>query len=194
MKRYLEIQERDKRTTQTLADPDTMNTITTHVSNGGSILDLATKWNVRFSDINGWIYSDPVRKKEYEISMNAQNEWAVQRILQEIKRLAFMDIRSLFNDNGTVKPMAEWSDDAAKAVIGLKHTDPKHDKDGDVVVPEIREIKLEKKLESLKTLGNCKELRLFADRIEHSGKITLLDMIEGSLKDAKETQAETPKA
>ena len=169
------------------SDPETLTKITTHVSNGGSILDLCTQWDVRFSDINEWIYDDKIRGKKYDIAINAQNEWVIQRILQEIRRLAFMDIRSLFNDDGTCTPMSEWSEDAAKAVIGLKHTEAKYNSDGEEIAPAIREIKLERKIDAVKLLGNCKELRLFADRVDHNLKVSLLDLVERSMEEVKPT-------
>lgn len=174
-----------------IQEPGTIDTITAHISNGGSILDLCTDWDVRFSDVNEWLCDDKIRLKQYEVAMTAQNEWVIQRILQEIRRMSFVDVRDLFNSDGTARPMSEWSEDAAKAVIGLKHTDPKYDKDGEVVVPEIREIKLERKIDAIKLLGNCKELRLFADRVDHSFKVSLLDLVEGSIENAEEKEVKT---
>ena len=66
-----------------IQEPGTIDTITAHISNGGSILDLCTDWDVRFSDVNEWLCDDKIRLKQYEVAMTAQNEWVIQRILQD---------------------------------------------------------------------------------------------------------------
>jgi phage terminase small subunit len=42
------------------------------------------------------------------------------RVLTEVKRLALVDIRSLYREGGSLKPPQEWDDDTAAAVAGIE--------------------------------------------------------------------------
>ena len=43
-----------------------------------------------------------------------------ERIAQELARIGFMDIRNIFDENGTLKSPENWSDDEAAAIAGLE--------------------------------------------------------------------------
>jgi phage terminase small subunit len=51
------------------------------------------------------------RKQRTEITQD--------RVLQELARLAFLDIRRAFNDDGSLKPINELDDDTAAAIAGM---------------------------------------------------------------------------
>lgn len=42
------------------------------------------------------------------------------RVLKELYRLCFVDVRKFFNEDGTVKPITELDDDAAAALAGFE--------------------------------------------------------------------------
>ena len=182
-----------ERTHKRLAAPDTMELIEAHVANGGSILDLCSAWDVLFSDVHKWIYEDKIRTKLYEVANLGQNEWFIRRILQELNRISFIDSRKLFNSDGSIKPVDEWPDDIAHAVSNIDIAKAQHDKDGNETKPEIMKIKLESKLKAIEKLGNSKDLQLFTDRVAHSGKVTLLDLVEGSMQHAKDKSDDNKK-
>ncbi len=174
-----------------LAKPDTLELIETHVSNGGSILDLCTEWDVRWSDVNKWLYEDEVRAKRYNIANSAQGEYTIQRILQELKRLSFIDTRQLYNDDDSLKPVSEWPEDVAHAIIGVDVQDAQYDKDGNEIKGRTVKVKLADKLKALAKLGDSKDLQLFTNKIEHTGKVTLLDLVAGSLQTPKDESKDT---
>ncbi len=43
-----------------------------------------------------------------------------ERILTETARVALSDLRNIYNDNGTLKPPHEWSDETAAAIAGVE--------------------------------------------------------------------------
>lgn len=45
------------------------------------------------------------------------------KIVRELARIAFSDIRELFNDDGQMLPMSEWPDDLAASISSLKDVD-----------------------------------------------------------------------
>lgn len=50
----------------------------------------------------------------------AQRDITTARILEEYRRLAFSDIRGLFNPDGSMRAPGEWDDETAAAVAGLE--------------------------------------------------------------------------
>lgn len=50
-----------------------------------------------------------------------RNQVSMDRVIQEYKRLAFHDIRKLYDENGNLKPIHELDDDTAAALSGLEH-------------------------------------------------------------------------
>ena len=43
-----------------------------------------------------------------------------ERIAQELARIGFLDIRNIFDENGSLKSPENWSDDEAAAIAGLE--------------------------------------------------------------------------
>lgn len=72
------------------------------------------------------------------------------RILLELVRIAYFDIRKLYGDDGELLPVSEWPDDAAAAVTSLESLEQKGP-EGEVL-GLIRKIKQESKLAALDKL------------------------------------------
>jgi phage terminase small subunit len=94
------------------------------------------------------------------------------RVLKELARLAFLDPRKFFNDDGSPKQINDLEEDTARALAGMEvmelfegSGEQKH------VYGLIRKYKLADKRGSLELLG--KHLKLFTDKVEHSGGIIL---------------------
>jgi len=104
----------------------------------------------------------------------AKLEITADRVLQEIAKLAFFDPRKLFNADGRCKPITELDDDTATAIAGMKtvHKVTGEDNDGMVVFTDFR---LADKGQNLERLG--KHLKLFTDKTEHSGRMTLEESV-----------------
>lgn len=45
---------------------------------------------------------------------------AASRVLEEIRRVAFADVRRLFDEFGNVKPISEWTDDEPAAIASIQ--------------------------------------------------------------------------
>jgi len=86
------------------------------------------------------------------------------RVLDEIAAIAFGDIRKLFNEDGTLKPITDLDDDAAKIIAGFDINTVIGDEFGGI---KTTKVKTNDKLRSLEMLG--KHLVLFTDKHEHSG-------------------------
>lgn len=85
--------------------------------------------------------------------------------ITELGRIAFADIRGLFNKNGVLKPVNQWPDDLARAVAALD-IDELFDGGGGrrTQIGVARKVKLTDKLRALEMLG--RSFGLFKDKVE----------------------------
>lgn len=88
-----------------------------------------------------------------------------ERVLQEIARLAFFDIRKLVDNTGKPKPLSELDDDTAAALVGL---DVVNFGNKDSGIGEVLKFKLADKKGALELAA--KYLKLLTDKVEVTGK------------------------
>lgn len=160
-------------------DIGAIDTICDHISNGGSVLTLCSMWNIGYADFVRWLNADQDRVKKYMAAGEIQKEWAINRLLQEIRSISFIDIRKIFNDDHTLRPPSEWPDDIAAAISSIE-VDEIEQWDGEKKekIGEMKKIKIFDKLKALEMLG--KDLGRFINKHEISGKMTLEDLVTGS--------------
>ncbi len=92
------------------------------------------------------------------------------RALREAARLAYSDIRELFDDKGNMKPVQEWPDDLASAIAGIEVV-KKNITTGDGKVDDVIKVRVWDKPKNIELL--FKHLGLLKERLEHSGGITI---------------------
>lgn len=93
------------------------------------------------------------------------------RVLEELRRLAFHDIRTLFDTNGNLRPIHDLEPEEAAALAGVEVI-IKNAKAGDGVTDEIHKIKVWDKSRALEML--CKHFGLLTEKVEHSGGIQII--------------------
>ncbi len=100
------------------------------------------------------------------------------KVIQELAKIAFADIRSLYNDSGGLKNIKEIDNDIAGAIISLE-TLEEYEGYGDnrEKVGDTRKVKLLDKTKALELLG--KHLGMFRDKIEVGGKIDVNNPFAG---------------
>lgn len=91
------------------------------------------------------------------------------RVLKELGRLGFSDIRKYFKDDGSLKNIADLEEDAAAAVSSVE-VDELFDGSGKdrVKIGYTRKIKFWDKNSALEKIG--KHLKMFTEKVEHTGK------------------------
>ncbi|MBP9869902.1 MAG: terminase small subunit [Nitrosomonas sp.] len=82
--------------------------------------------------------------------LSRKTEVTQERIILEMSRLAFMDIRSLFNPDGSLIPIKQLSDSAAAAIAGI---DVVQIGNSDVGVGHVMKYKLPDKNKALENLA-----------------------------------------
>ncbi len=90
------------------------------------------------------------REKRTEISQD--------RTLKELARIAFFDIRRLFDEKGRLKAIENLDEDTAAAVISIDSQDITGQ--GGKVIGKLRKVRLANKMQALEALG--RHLGLFA--------------------------------
>lgn len=94
-----------------------------------------------FPDVKG-------RLKELIKPKNEKLEITADRIRKEMAALAFSDIRDLLDENGRLKPVSEWPDDAAVSISGLE-VEQLGEKAGFAVVKKLKRWDKRQSLETL---------------------------------------------
>lgn len=94
------------------------------------------------------------------------------RVLVELSKLAFSDIRKIFSDTNSLIDPSEYDDDIAAAVQSVEIVVRSSDNDDE----HVHKIKLADKRPALEALG--KNLKLFNERIEHDVSDPLADLLQ----------------
>ncbi|MDW9473157.1 terminase small subunit [Sinorhizobium meliloti] len=95
-------------------------------------------------------------------------EATVERVLKELTRIGFSDLRRVFDANGRLLRPEEWDDDTAAAVASVEVVTRNI---GDGEVEHVHKIKVWDKNSALEKLA--KHLGMFIERVEHSGSMSL---------------------
>jgi hypothetical protein len=158
---------------------DTLKTIFCHLANGGSLVDLCQSWNVRYSDVVYWMNGTEERKKALNAAIEAQQEWVKTSLLRELKQISFVDITKILNREGGLIDPASWPPEIARVIESIEIKENFADNgDGQEQVGWTKKVKLASKLKAIEMM--MKNLGMLTERVEHSGKVTLEELVAGS--------------
>jgi len=153
-----------------------------HITSGGALPNLCQLLEIRYSQVVEWIYSDPDRSSRYDKALQARNEWVIQSILNELKDIGLADIRAAYDSNNTLLPVSQWPAALARTVQAVEvQEDWEGQGSNRIKIGETKRLKMWDKLRALELLG--KNLKLFKEQVEHSGQVSLEDMVAQSMED-----------
>lgn len=94
--------------------------------------------------------------KTLQCKLQNKTEITAERVLKEFSRIAFFDVRKLYDDNGQLKQLSELDEDIARAISGIEVNEIfiEHQHVGNT-----KKIKLSNKIAALESLA--KHLGLF---------------------------------
>lgn len=95
-------------------------------------------------------------------------ELTAVRVLEELRRLSFSDVRSLFDADGNLKPIHTLTDAEAAAIASVEVV-KKNLAAGDGKTDTVHKLKVWDKTRSLEMLA--KHFGLLIERIDHSGAV-----------------------
>lgn len=99
-----------------------------------------------------------------------------QRVLEEYRRIAFMDIRTFFDDAGNLRPIPQLTAEQGCSLASLEVI-VKNAEAGDGHTDRVHKFKLWDKLKALESLA--KHFGLLTEKIEHSGVLVIHHMMLG---------------
>lgn len=107
-----------------------------------------------------------------------RTEVTQDRVINELAKIAFMDIRKLYTENGKLKNIADIDSDTAGAISSLE-TLEEYDGYGDdrEKIGDTQKVKLLDKTKALELLG--RHLGMFKDKIEVGGKVNVTNPLAG---------------
>lgn len=162
---------------------DNFEEVCLSVSEGSSLITICNDRVISYGKAINWIYEDECvggRKEKYERALVARGEYMAQRVLLELNRCGFSDKRKLYNDDGSLKAVSDLDDDVAACIAGIEVEDAKYDKDGEEIKGVTRKVKVVDKLKAIELYG--KNLKMFTDKIDVSGTMSLEGLILGSME------------
>ncbi len=108
---------------------------------------------------------------EAQEARSARTHITQDRVLQELARIGFSDIRRIMTAKGALLDPAEWDDEAAAAISSIEVVtnsgDHGKDEEGRKIVERTHKIKVWDKNSALERLG--RHLGMFPNKHEHSG-------------------------
>jgi hypothetical protein len=156
-----------------------LDQLCSHVINGGSPLDLCEKWDIAWDKLWLWVEGNKEYAHKFDKALHAQNEWAIARILKEIRLLSFTDHRQLYDKDKRMKHPTEWSKELGAVVESYEVVEyfegVGREKEQ---VGWLKKVKLYDKQKALELYG--KYLKMFGDRLEHTGSISLEELVDKS--------------
>lgn len=105
---------------------------------------------------------------------SARTHITQDRVLQELARIAFFDLRKLYREDGSLKAMNELDDEAAAVLAGVDVVETKGNaaiggEDGIRHIPEFtKKVKIPDKVAALGLA--MRHLGMLKDKVEHTGK------------------------
>lgn len=107
-----------------------------------------------------------------------------QRVVSELHEIAFSDFREAYKDDGSIKDVKDMPDALRKAIASIEVEELWDGKGEDRrQIGVTKKIKFWPKDKALDQLGRY--LKMFTDRMEHTGSLRLEDMVDASWKNNK---------
>lgn len=151
--------------------------ITSHIIEGGTLPKFCLDKKHRYGSVIMWLHANPERFKKYTQALDHRNEFFVQRVIDELSAISFSDISLLYDENGNLLDPKQWPPEVSRTIQATETHEEfyKGENSG-----TSKRIKLWDKLRALELLG--KNLAMFRDRVEHSGSLTLEELVARSYR------------
>ena len=92
-------------------------------------------------------------------------------VLDQLRALSMVDMRTFFDASGAMKPPSEWTEDMGRAVMSFDVV-KRNVTSGDGKVDDVFRVRLADKVRSLEMLA--KHFGLLVDRVDHSGAVVFV--------------------
>lgn len=122
----------------------------------------------------------------------SRTEITQDRVLKELAKIGFQDVRALYNPDGSLKPIHSLDDQTAASIAGLEFSGVKGE-DGQII-GQTAKVRLSDKRAALVDIG--KHLGMFTDKIESTNltQMTIIGGLPDPFADAIDSADPKPKA
>lgn len=148
-------------------DPATLRAVHDHIAEGGTVRSWALAEGVRPVDVRAWIAGDETRRTLIGEAEKARHEYLHDGVIDKLKALTEADLAEAFyargKKKGLIKPLHDMPPTLRAAIAAIK--------------PD--EIKIVDPARAVELLG--KYLRLFVERHQVESKVTLEELVGGSM-------------
>lgn len=195
--------KRGERVAELLSNPDTLLKICDFIICGGTLIEWARKNDVPYNAIAAWVVAEDHRRKKFDAAKEMRGEFLSELVVRNLRMFADLDIGKAYDKQGKLLPITEMPEDIRRAITmfeiqqeAVDGTDPgpmggqlrrrrrpDDEEEGDRETPELvqtytTKIKTISPERALELLGKYR--RMFIEKVEHSGKVTLEDLVAGS--------------
>jgi hypothetical protein len=125
----------------------------------------------------GSVYAKTEAKRRGRARAIKLAEVTAERTMLELARIAFADRRRVWNANGTLKPLNQWTADEAACLEGLEVI-KKNAEAGDGHIDVVHKVKLATKRDALNLLA--KHFGLVTDKVDVTHHLSLEDLVAAS--------------
>lgn len=178
---------RYERTRRIVESEGFLDALTGHIANGGSLINLCDTWDVRYSDIVRFIRANPKWNAAYNQSLEDRKEWHRERIMNELRFIAELDLREAYDARGRLKAPKDLPENIARAIAGIETVEVYQ---GGDYVGDAKKLKFWSKIDALREIG--KELGLFNPVQKHLVGKTLEELVAGSYEEPAPPQLPAP--
>lgn len=123
------------------------------------------------------IMAKPRVKKAIQEQMDARARRTLvtaDRVIHELAKIGFSDIRNIFTDSGSLKRPESMDEETAAAISSIEvvtRPSGEYDENDNPIIENIHKIRMSDKRAALELLG--KHLVIFTDKTQHTGELTL---------------------
>lgn len=122
--------------------------------------------------------------------LKARNQLSASRVLEELRRWAFLDVACLYNDVGRLLPLSQWPEDARSCIQSIEVVD-RNLTTGDGIQEQAIKVKFVDRSKAVELL--CKYFGLLSERVEHSGELVIRHEMLAAPIDARPVSPDPPK-
>ena len=176
MSRKQSKREKAEREFAILREPQTLDDLCDFITDRGTLAEWCRKKDLRYAPTYNWLYDVdvPERLERYTRAMEARQHALSDVVIGGLRDIAAADVRKLYDDKGKLLDIPKLGDDMAGVVSEISEEEDA--RTGNIK----RKVKMESRKGGHELLGRA--LGLYRDRIEHEGKLTLEELVTGSVE------------
>lgn len=157
------------------AEPDFFEELLDAISDGATLADFTKAKRIRYRSLQEWIHGDQGRLSKYVTAMEARTNKVRDVVLRGLTDLASVDLKDLFDIDGTMKPLHMMPDGVTKLISNFE-IETSMTESGQV--SKTGKVKIPDRIRAFENLGRT--VGMFKDNIKLDGNMTLASLVEAS--------------